>query len=303
MTVLISVIMVFYSMSVRSLRRARSGSPSWTWMTVTVWWCTPSTIFFRSLLDVRIVGFWFLSNHSLHLLLKLTSPMHIPHLGHRITKVNFNSALIDQYAIHPWIRNYALVFGLELDECILQRVSRLPVPDHLTRYDFSKTREDNLQVFTLSHLIQLAHEKHVFGWLYIRLWKIIQDFKYVLSCLGVSLKFFLFHLSFRFLWTLQVQAIFQENSFLKVDVLQVYIFFELNRTWRPIRVAESYSKLSLLSFKRIINHNRVLDPYVLQGPIFFINVSLVNFIEHIQAFCDFPKNSVLLIKALNRFIR
>lgn len=122
----------------------------------------------------------------------------------------------------------------------------------------------------------------------------------MLACLGVCLQFFLLQLHLSFFGSVELESVIEENSLLKIDVLQVYIFLCSNWARRPIRVLKPDSKLRFPAFKRVINYNRVFDPDVLQWSTFFVDIDSADFVQHIKAFGDLPEDCVLFEKALNR---
>lgn len=55
----------------------------------------------------------------------------VPQFRHRLRKVDANSSIIEQAAVHLLVRQLSLFRLFEFDKCVLQRSAGLPISDDL----------------------------------------------------------------------------------------------------------------------------------------------------------------------------
>ena len=102
--------------------------------------------------------------------------MLVPQLGYRVAEVNFDPSLVNQRPIHFTVCENTSILSIILNKRILQRVISFPISDHITLQHFAKSWEYNLEVVRLSHGVQLAHKKYIFGGLDVSLGQVIENF-------------------------------------------------------------------------------------------------------------------------------
>ena len=83
-------------------------------------------------------------------------------LADTLRKVDPDTPVVDKHVLHLEVSTFRVFLLIELDECILKRVARLLVSDHLAAQDLAKAREDELQVFASRDWIELADKENVF---------------------------------------------------------------------------------------------------------------------------------------------
>ena len=112
----------------------------------------------------------------------------VPQFGDTVAEVNFYPALVHEDVVHPTVRHNALVFGLELHKRELQRISGLPVSDDLAGEHLAETRENNLEVFALSHWVEFADEQDVLWRFDIGLRQVVQHGQDLLPAFGLGFR-------------------------------------------------------------------------------------------------------------------
>lgn len=74
-----------------------------------------------------------------------------------------DAAVIDEDVVHFEVSALGILALLELDERILQRITRLLVADDFAAEDLAKAGEDELEVFACRDGVELADEEDVLG--------------------------------------------------------------------------------------------------------------------------------------------
>lgn len=132
-------------------------------------------------------------------------------LRNRLAKVYVYTSIVHQHVVHLEEGLVAVLWLVELDEGVLQRRARPPVPNHLATVDLAETSEDDSQVLktniwqlkinillqvrkqlNIAYLIcrnriELAHEEDVVRWLLLRVAKIANHLKNL--CVGPHVLF------------------------------------------------------------------------------------------------------------------
>jgi hypothetical protein len=96
------------------------------------------------------------------LLVGVVSP-HVAELADALGKVDVNSSVVNQNILHLEVCCLARCLILVFDECILETVACLLIPDDFTAQDFTEPAKNEFQVLIPSDRVQLADEQDVLG--------------------------------------------------------------------------------------------------------------------------------------------
>lgn len=180
-----------------------------------------------------------------------------------------NTTIVDQHIIHFEVSTLARLRVLEFDECILQRITRHPIPDDLTANDPAKATEYYLQILVTRHRIQFAHEQHVFRRCHLGIRQISDNLKNRCPRLRLPLLQHLGNLLVGFpLRIVDVLVCPNAAAFQSLGV----------RRRRPTRFTESTG-----IFKGIFQNDGMRYPYILVGSMARIANRLIQHAQHILA--------------------
>ena len=89
--------------------------------------------------------------------------------------------MTSKYLVHLEVSLLGALVVVELDEGVLQAVTRLLIAQNFTRANLTKSREDELKIVVGCQRIKLTDEKHVAVGLHLGIGNITQDLEHLRS--------------------------------------------------------------------------------------------------------------------------
>lgn len=86
----------------------------------------------------------------------------ICNLGDALREIDMDAVVVDEHAFHFEVGLFALLLGREFNECVLQAVACVLVPDDLAVENLAKARENELEILILRDGVEFAHKEDVF---------------------------------------------------------------------------------------------------------------------------------------------
>mmetsp|Transcript_34107 Transcript_34107/g.77251 ORF Transcript_34107/g.77251 Transcript_34107/m.77251 type:complete len:210 (-) Transcript_34107:577-1206(-) len=103
----------------------------------------------------------------------------VPQLRDGLGEVNLDTAVVYEGAVHLKVRLRARLNVVELDKRVVQRVARLEVTDHLTRFDLAEPPKYYFQIVVFGDRVELADEEHILGRRQVRVGQITQHLEHL----------------------------------------------------------------------------------------------------------------------------
>lgn len=93
--------------------------------------------------------------------------------------------VINEHSLHLEVGPFAVLFGREFDEGVLQTVARFLVANNFTRQDLPKAGKDELEILVLRDRVQFADKKNLLRWSDFGEWQVAHQ----LECQRLSSSF------------------------------------------------------------------------------------------------------------------